>query len=185
MTRLRCTECPSGAGSDEGECFPRTVPQASAIPGFATARLWKYIFHYITTSCARSSTSWDYFWKAPERPAVTKPLPAQYKPVENIGRTCQAPQFGGRAIGCATTTLPIRVPRLLRRAVRCQGRIGEFQLSVFTGQNRWLGAYYCVGEANCFGPSGGDKELGSSFKTLACGFCMRSTSMTKESLPCC
>jgi len=59
------------------------------------------------------------------------------------------------------------------------------QESVFTGQNRWLGAHYCVGEANCFGPSGGDKELGSSFKTLACGFCMRSTSMTKESLPCC
>src|ERR1035437_7964706 len=61
----------------------------------------------------------------------------------------------------------------------------EHCLSVFTGQNRWLGAHYCVGEANCFGPSGGDKELGSSFKTLACGFCMRSTSMTKESLPCC
>ena len=57
--------------------------------------------------------------------------------------------------------------------------------SVFTGQNRWLEAHYCVGEANCFGPSGGDKELGSSSKTLACGFCMRSTSMTKESLPCC
>jgi hypothetical protein len=43
MTRLRCTECPSGAGSDEGECFPRTVPQASAIPGFATARLWNNV----------------------------------------------------------------------------------------------------------------------------------------------
>src|ERR1039458_9951731 len=28
-------------------------PQASAIPGFATARLWKYIFHSTTTSCAR------------------------------------------------------------------------------------------------------------------------------------
>ena len=59
----------------------RQLPQASAIPSFATARLWKYIFYSSTTSCARTSTSWDYFWKAPERPPVTKPLPTQYKPV--------------------------------------------------------------------------------------------------------
>src|ERR1035437_10191393 len=85
--------------------FRGLAPQASAIPGFATARLWKYIFHSSTTSCARTSTSWNRSWKAPERPPVTKPLPTQYKPVENIGQTRQAPPFGGRAIGCATTTL--------------------------------------------------------------------------------
>ena len=80
-----------------------------------------------TRTCARRSTSWNHFWKALERPGVTKPLPGTYKLVENIGRTCQAPRFDGGAIGSATTSLPIRVPRLLRRAVRCQGRIGEFQ----------------------------------------------------------
>src|ERR1035437_6943382 len=83
-----------------------SAPQASAIPGFATARLWKYILHYITTSCARTSTSWNQSRGAPERPPVTKPLPTQYKPVENTGQTRQAPRFGGPAIGCATSTFP-------------------------------------------------------------------------------
>src|ERR1039458_9935682 len=42
------------------EGFRGLAPQASAIPGFATARLWKYIFHSSTTSCARTSTSWNH-----------------------------------------------------------------------------------------------------------------------------
>src|ERR1035437_8044919 len=62
------------------EGFRDVAPQASAIPGFATARLWKYIFHFSTRVSARGSTSWNHFRKAPERPPVTKPLPAQYKP---------------------------------------------------------------------------------------------------------
>src|SRR5450759_1715857 len=86
--------------------FRGLAPQASAIPGFATARLWKYISHFSTTSCARTSTSWNHFRKAPERPGVTKPLPGTYKLVENIRQTCEGPQFGRRAIGLATTTLP-------------------------------------------------------------------------------
>src|SRR5450759_1760391 len=61
------------------EGFRSVAPQASAIPGFATARLWKYILHYITTSCVRTSTSWTHFRKAPERPGVTWALPAPYK----------------------------------------------------------------------------------------------------------
>ena len=64
-----------------------SAPQASAIPGFATARSWKYIFHSTTTSCARTSTSWNQSRGAPERPAVTKPLPAPYKPVESGRQT--------------------------------------------------------------------------------------------------
>jgi len=59
-------------------------------------------------------------------PRVTKTLPSHHKLAENTRQTCQGPRFDGRAIGSATTSLPIRVPRLLRRAVRCQGRIGEF-----------------------------------------------------------
>src|ERR1039458_9945616 len=65
-----------------GEGSVRIAPRASAIPGFATARLLKYIFHSTTTSCARTSTSWNHFRKALERPGVTKPLPTQYKPAE-------------------------------------------------------------------------------------------------------
>src|ERR1035437_352638 len=50
---------------------------------------------------------------------VTKTLPSHHKLAENTRQTCQGPRFDGRAIGSATTSLPIRVPRLLRRAVRC------------------------------------------------------------------
>src|ERR1017187_4931961 len=97
-----------------------SAPQASAIPGFATARLWKYIFHSSTTSCARTSTSRNHFRKVPERPPVTKPLPGIYKLVENIGRTRQALRFGGHAMGCATTTLPARPSGRWEREDACQ-----------------------------------------------------------------
>src|ERR1035441_6271902 len=85
------------------EGFRDVAPQASAIPGFATARL---CFYCSTTSCARTSRSWNQSRKAPQCPGVTKPLPTQYKPVENIRQTRHALRFDGRAIGCATATLP-------------------------------------------------------------------------------
>src|ERR1035441_8210336 len=63
------------------EGFRGLAPQASAIPGFATARLWKYIFHSSTTSLADvSGFARKSFGGASGGPSVTRPLPAPYKP---------------------------------------------------------------------------------------------------------
>jgi hypothetical protein len=71
----------------------RIAPQASAIPSFATARLWKYIFYSSTTSCARSSTSWDHFRKAQS----ALPLPSRYQHHINLLKT-----FDKLAKGCVS-----------------------------------------------------------------------------------
>ena len=54
------------------------------------------------------------------------PLPAPYKPVENIRRTYHGPRFGGCAIGWATITLPVRALRMRRRDGRHRDGSGEF-----------------------------------------------------------
>src|ERR1019366_4848956 len=99
---------PLDGGFEVGKASGIWPPQASAIPGFATARLWgQERSHSSTgTSADVSRFARKSFGGISGGPAVTKPLPGKYKLAENARQTCQGPRFGRRAIGFATTTLP-------------------------------------------------------------------------------
>src|SRR5665647_2814002 len=108
--------------------FRGVAPQASALARLRHSpnRGQRRLHSSTRTSATFRDSRASRLAGASEGPCVTKTLPSHHKLAENTRQTCKGPRFDGRAIGSATTSLPIRVPRLLRRAVRCQGRIGEF-----------------------------------------------------------
>src|ERR1019366_8772221 len=104
---------PLDGGFEVGKASGIWPPQASAIPGFATARLWgQERSHSSTgTSADVSRFARKSFGGISGGPPVTKPLPGTYKLVENIRQTRQALRFDSRAMVGATTTLPARPGR--------------------------------------------------------------------------
>src|SRR5665811_2494633 len=97
------------------EGFRDLAPQASALARLRHSpnRGQRRLHSSTRTSATFRDSRASRLAGASEGPCVTKTLPSHHKLAENTRQTCQGPRFDGRAIGSATTSLPILVPRLL------------------------------------------------------------------------